>query len=75
MNTKEMISSFEGEPNQSFGNESAGWAAICRHNDSLYWIIFYEGKHKCSIKGECNKFYKNAESFAKRILKLANTGQ
>ena len=75
MNTKEMISSFESEPNQSWLNELAGWDAICRHNENLYCITFHEGKHKCSLNGDCNKFYNTAESFAKRILKLANTGQ
>jgi hypothetical protein len=55
----------------SYGNELMGWFAIANINRNVYTIMFNKTKFQQKDK---DYFYKNAESWAKRVSQLIKKG-
>jgi len=64
MTTKEILNTRNERGIISMSNESANWEALSR--DGIHMITFYS-------KDEI-KFYKNENSFAKRVIQLLQRG-
>jgi hypothetical protein len=64
---KQIIDDLNNNDKVSYGNEVAGWFATARKKDKLF-IIYY------TLPNEKDVFYKNAESWAKRITQLFKRG-
>lgn len=64
MNTKEILNSRNEKGIISLGNDAANWYAISR--DGCHMITFYNTDE--------NRYYKNEESFAKRVSQLLRRG-
>ncbi len=64
MNTKEILNSRNEKGIIAFSNDAANWAAISR--GGTHMITFYNTDE--------NRFYKNEESFAKRVSQLIRKG-
>jgi hypothetical protein len=57
-----------------YNNDSAGWFAVANTKNNLFMITFLKGKYTFSKNDEVNKFYKNVESWAKRVSQLTRRG-
>ena len=65
MTTKEILNTRNERGIISLSNEASNWEAISRNG--VHMITFYNTDE--------NKFYKNEDSFAKRVSQLIRTGK
>lgn len=62
MNAKEIKA--ELLKGAQFANEVVNWFTVCRPGEGVYMIAFPAG----------NRFYKNIDSYSKRVAQLINRG-